>query len=315
MTKHIKALAKHKWGHTELRSSRRTDPSAQTAAAWLSSGHHGWQERETQVLRTPWWSMTCQGSVKYTTNIPTISHKKLRGSIVNSQHMSELMYFQKIRSAILNAVIEWNPCGLHEFLTDYAHAEREKLNWRDLGGSSHVPAPLFQHKPRAGQTSREDGTHHHEPGGYNKWVSSGTFETNVISLDSLCIRHALHDTHASTTLQLHIWIHFSHPHPRFIGLYWRPLWFEYLMQCCVLTNLNHGLGPCYILFKFRSGIVVDYQLPPRLLLRLLGGLKFVVLRNVPAKGTHHNHSNHAGEKQHDHERIDYGEPVNLIVHH
>lgn len=55
------------------------------------------------------------------------------------------------------------------------------------------------------------------------------------------------------------------------------------------------------------------QLGPDLSLVL--GLELVVLGDVAVEGAHHDHGHHAREEEHDHERVDDGEPVDLVVGH
>ena len=58
-----------------------------------------------------------------------------------------------------------------------------------------------------------------------------------------------------------------------------------------------------------------HQLPAGLLLSLFGGLKLVVLGDVPVQGAHHNHGHHATQEEDDHEGVDDGEPMDLVICH
>ena len=58
-----------------------------------------------------------------------------------------------------------------------------------------------------------------------------------------------------------------------------------------------------------------YQLPASLLLGLLSGLEVIILGDVTTQSAHHDHGHHAGEEEHNHEGVDDGEPVDLVVGH
>ena len=58
-----------------------------------------------------------------------------------------------------------------------------------------------------------------------------------------------------------------------------------------------------------------HQLPAGLLLGLLGRLQLVVLGDVAVQRAHHDHGHHAAQEQHDHQRVDDAEPVDLVVRH
>mmetsp|Transcript_39512 Transcript_39512/g.88412 ORF Transcript_39512/g.88412 Transcript_39512/m.88412 type:complete len:356 (+) Transcript_39512:586-1653(+) len=55
------------------------------------------------------------------------------------------------------------------------------------------------------------------------------------------------------------------------------------------------------------------ELPPALLLRLLQGLHLVIRGDVLAQGAEHDHGHDARQEEHDHERVDDGEVVDLVV--
>jgi hypothetical protein len=57
------------------------------------------------------------------------------------------------------------------------------------------------------------------------------------------------------------------------------------------------------------------KLPACLFLGLFLGIKLVVVGNVLVEGAHHDHGNHAGEEKHNHEGVNDGEPVDLVVVH
>mmetsp|Transcript_21034 Transcript_21034/g.38194 ORF Transcript_21034/g.38194 Transcript_21034/m.38194 type:complete len:229 (+) Transcript_21034:1053-1739(+) len=63
----------------------------------------------------------------------------------------------------------------------------------------------------------------------------------------------------------------------------------------------------------RTKDITVYQFPTRLLLSFFQRLHFVVSRNVFTKSTNHDCSNGSRKKQDDHERIDNGKVVNVIV--
>ncbi len=58
-----------------------------------------------------------------------------------------------------------------------------------------------------------------------------------------------------------------------------------------------------------------YQLPAGLLLSLFSGLELVVLGDVTVQGAHHDHGDHAAQEEDDHEGVDDGKPVDLVVCH
>lgn len=65
----------------------------------------------------------------------------------------------------------------------------------------------------------------------------------------------------------------------------------------------------------RAEDVGVHELPARLLEQLLLLLHRVVLRQVPPQRPHHNHRDDARQQQHYHERVQDGEPVDLVVAH
>mmetsp|Transcript_17586 Transcript_17586/g.51086 ORF Transcript_17586/g.51086 Transcript_17586/m.51086 type:complete len:325 (+) Transcript_17586:762-1736(+) len=71
---------------------------------------------------------------------------------------------------------------------------------------------------------------------------------------------------------------------------------------------EHGVG------RGPEDVAVD-QLPPRLLLRLLGHVQLVVALQVLVQRAHHDHGYHAAQEEHNHQRVDDGEPVDLLVAH
>jgi len=62
-------------------------------------------------------------------------------------------------------------------------------------------------------------------------------------------------------------------------------------------------------------ITHTHQLPAGLLLCVLPRLKLVVLCDVPVQRAHDDHGHHASQEQHDHDAVDDGEPMDLVVNH
>jgi hypothetical protein len=56
-----------------------------------------------------------------------------------------------------------------------------------------------------------------------------------------------------------------------------------------------------------------HQLPATLLLGLLESLHLVVAGDLLVQGAQHDHGDHSGEEENDHERVDDGEVVDLVV--
>lgn len=57
------------------------------------------------------------------------------------------------------------------------------------------------------------------------------------------------------------------------------------------------------------------ELPASLFLVLLLRFQLIVVHDVFVHGSHHDHGNHARQEQHDHQRVDYRKPVDLVVIH
>ena len=65
-----------------------------------------------------------------------------------------------------------------------------------------------------------------------------------------------------------------------------------------------------------SGVrAVSHQFPACFFLCLVCCLQLVVLGDVSMQRAHHDHCHHSRQEEHNHERIDDGEPMDLIVQH
>lgn len=58
-----------------------------------------------------------------------------------------------------------------------------------------------------------------------------------------------------------------------------------------------------------------HQLPAGFLLSFLNSLQLIVVADVPVQCAHHNHGHHTRQEQDNHEGVDDGEPVDLVICH